>query len=313
LGAILLVTYTLSGHNAAAGTAPELRSARPLALLDAAGSLLPLIGDGLHLAAMTAWLGGLLPLAFVLLRQPKAQAGQSGGLALKVTRRFSTLALVSVIVIGLSGFYSALIQVRTLPALLETRYGQALLVKTALFGLLIGVGAVNQRIILPAMARSDLRAFRWLARTVPVEYGLGLLLLIAVGALMSLSPAFAALKAEQSMGYHEAYHEGPVQIDLRIAPAQPGENEFGVDVRDGRPGAVQKSPTVLLRFSMVMEGMDMGGVEATATPSGPQRYTVRGSYLPMSGDWQVQVIVRKPGFNDVQHTFTIELEKPGGE
>ncbi len=124
---------------------------------------------------------------------------------------------------------------------------------------------------------------------------------------MSLSPAYTALQAEKKMGFHQAYREGQVQIDFRIAPDVVGQNEFGVDVQDNRPGANQAPPTVLLRFRMLMEGMDMDVTQVTATPSVSQRYILKGSYMSMSGTWQVEVIVRRPGFDDVTHTFTIDL------
>jgi copper transport protein len=291
-GGGLILTYALSGHNAAAGSA------------------LGVAADGLHLTAMAAWIGGLLPLAIVLLRQREDL--RSAGLAFEVTRRFSRLALTAVIGLGASGLISALIQVQTLAALLGTRYGQTLLIKTSLFAVLIGFGAVNQKILLPKMACSGGSAFRWLGRSVWAEIGLATGLLFAAGALMSSAPANAALKAEQAQGYHQTYRAGQVQIDLRIAPAVIGQNEFGVDVQDQRPRAGQEAPTVLLRFHLLMEGMDMGATQVSAAPTGGQRYTVRGSYLSISGLWQVTVIVRKAGFDDVQHDFTINLEQDPG-
>jgi hypothetical protein len=47
-------------------------------------------------------------------------------------------------------------------------------------------------------------------------------------------------------------------------------------------------------------------VEATHLQG--MRYTARGSYLSMSGHWQVEVILRRPGFDDVRHVFDLALE-----
>ncbi len=306
LAAVLLATYSLSGHNAAAGA-----------------GVLPVLDDWLHVTAMSAWIGGLLPLALLLLRQRARRRslavegldGLAGGdtLIACATHRFSRVAVTSVITLGISGLYSALLQVQTLAALLGTRYGQALLLKTGLFAGLVGFGALNQRILMPRMARSDARAFRWLGRTVRAEYVLALLLLLVVGALMSLSPAYEALKAEQSMGFHETYREGQVRIDLRVAPARVGENEVGVDVEDDRPSAGSVPPTVLLRIHMLMENMDMGTIQIPAKPAEKNRYTARGSFLTMNGTWQIEVILRKAGFDDVRHVFVIDLTRFVGE
>jgi mono/diheme cytochrome c family protein len=37
------------------------------------------------------------------------------------------------------------------------------------------------------------------------------------------------------------------------------------------------------------------------------RYTVRGSYFTLAGDWTIQVIYRRPGQNDISHTFPVTI------
>jgi copper transport protein len=273
----------------------------------ALGGVLPILDDFLHLLGMSAWIGGLLPLIFLLVHFDQFQPTGSFPLIDSLSKRFSRLALTAVIVLGVSGLYSALLQVKTWDALVSTRYGQAILIKTGLFAILIGLGAVNQLKILPAMARVGARAAGWLGRTVRIEYVLAILLLLVIGVLMSLSPAYQALQAQRQLGFHEHYQEGAVQMDLRVAPAQVGENEFGVDIIDHRPGADQVPATVLLRFQMVAE--DMGTTQVEAKETSPNRYTARGSYFSMLGAWQVDVILRKSGYDDSRHMFTINLEK----
>jgi len=36
----------------------------------------------------------------------------------------------------------------------------------------------------------------------------------------------------------------------------------------------------------------------------------RGSYLSVAGPWQVEVIVRRAGFDDVRHTFELRVPLP---
>jgi hypothetical protein len=91
---------------------------------------------------------------------------------------------------------------------------------------------------------------------------------------------------------------------LRIAPARVGDDEFGVDITDKRPGAADVPPTVLLRLTMVDHGTT---TQVEATHSQGLRYTARGSYLSMAGHWQVEVILRRSGFDDVRHTFDLDL------
>jgi putative copper export protein/mono/diheme cytochrome c family protein len=286
LSAVLLLTFSLSGHNAALGN--------PLAVA----------GDWLHLAGMSVWLGGLPCLAWMLLRQKRLADPDIAPSMISAVERFSWLARTSVILLGLTGLYSAFLQVQTVQALFATRYGQAILVKSSLFALLILLGAANERLLMPRMRQSGLPALAQLGKTVRVETGLGVALLLGVGALMSLAPAHEALLADYRLGIHDQWQENGVQMDFRVAPAQVGENEIGIIVSDHRPGAQSVQPAVLLRIQAELE--DTGVTQVEAKEAGG-RYTVRGSYFSRMEPWLVEVIWRKAGFDDVTHTFTVDL------
>jgi hypothetical protein len=92
---------------------------------------------------------------------------------------------------------------------------------------------------------------------------------------------------------------------LRVAPAQIGDNEFAVDVMDKRPGAPQAPSRVLLRFDLF--GTDLGVVQTAATQMDAQRYTARGSFTTIGGHWNVEVVLRRAGFDDVRHTFQLDI------
>ena len=100
----------------------------------------------LHVLFAGIWLGGLVTIALIRPLMDKARV-------LIVMSRYSTLALVSFIVVAASGFVSAQIRVDT-PANLLTPYGILVLVKvTALLAL--GVfGAAQRRFFLNRMASS---------------------------------------------------------------------------------------------------------------------------------------------------------------
>jgi putative copper export protein/mono/diheme cytochrome c family protein len=316
LGLILELSYSLSGHNATFG------------------SPFPILGDWLHFTAMSVWLGGLVPLGILLLHRRiglpddtaialdeevaintseafGAVAAPAGtgtvDLLDRASHRFSRLALISVIVVGLSGLYSAILQVRTLPALDGTRYGQALLVKSLLFLVLIGLGALNQRRILPRIGLVGSQALHRLGQSVRVEVILGGLLLLAVGGLVSLAPAYEALQADQRTGLHESWQGEGVSMDFRVAPVQVGDNEFGVDIIDQRPEAEEVVGTALLRIQSADGSSGQTQVEAKLSTG--HRYSARGSYLSKMGAWNILVIWRKSGFNDITHVFPVDLVK----
>ena len=133
----------------------------------------------------------------------------------------------------------------------------------------------------------------------------GALLLLAIGAMTSVAPSKTAWEAHEQQGIAQSATVGNVDLILRIAPAQIGDNEFAVDVADRRPGAAAAPTRVLLRFDML--GMAMGKLETAAQPSGAERYTARGSFTSMGGRWQIEVVLRRAGFDDVRHTFEVDI------
>jgi copper transport protein len=157
----VLLTFSLQSHTAALG--------EPL----------PVLLDWFHITAMATWLGGLLPL-FLLLRRSQLPARL-------LVPRFSRVALISVAVLIASGLYSAFLHIRTLDALTGTLYGQALGVKSLLFGLAVGIAALNLLVLSPRLQGPGEKVIRWLRSNIRIELAVGLSILAAVG-LMSGIP-----------------------------------------------------------------------------------------------------------------------------
>jgi hypothetical protein len=142
-------------------------------------------------------------------------------------------------------------------------------------------------------------------RSVRVELLAGALLLLAVGAMTSVAPSKTAWEAHEQQGLAQAATVGDVDLVLRVAPAMIGDNEFAVDVTDRRPNALEAPSKVLLRFDMI--GMEMGELQTEAKSTTQQRYTARGSFVSMGGRWHVEVVLRRAGFDDVRHTFEMDI------
>ena len=110
------------------------------------------------------------------------------------TDRFSNLAVVSVIALLATGIVNGVILVGSFRALLVTEYGRLLLLKIALFAVMLGLAAVNKFRLTPRLgARPDrveeLDAVRRLARNCHIELALGLATFAIVGWLGTLHPA----------------------------------------------------------------------------------------------------------------------------
>jgi putative copper export protein len=166
LAAAILVSLAWISHVAAA-------SEQPLGLLS----------DAFHLSAAGAWIGGLPCLAIYLATKPGARAGQ-------VLRRFSALSLCCISVLIVSGISNAWLVVGSVRALFTTGYGALLLVKLALFALLLGLGARNRSRVRTGVGLAgppgDLLAE--LRRDVAREICLGVAVVAVVGGLGATPP-----------------------------------------------------------------------------------------------------------------------------
>jgi putative copper resistance protein D len=177
-GAALLGSLAWTGH--AAGT------------IDALGHL-HLIGDAFHCLAAGAWVGGLIPLALLLAAARRHGDPQWTKTAYLAARRFSTVGMVSVATLIVTGLLNAWILVGSLVALVVTEYGRLLQVKFGLFALMLGFAAVNRLHWTPRLAAapgsSQDQALRQLTQNSTVEVGLGLAVFVIVGALGTIHPA----------------------------------------------------------------------------------------------------------------------------
>ncbi|WP_329582407.1 FixH family protein [Kitasatospora sp. NBC_01250] len=91
--------------------------------------------DLLHLLAMACWLGGLVTLVAAL--------RHGGGAA--VAERFSKVALVSVACLVVTGVYQAWRGVGSWDALVDTEYGQLVLIKVGLVLVMLGTAFFSRR------------------------------------------------------------------------------------------------------------------------------------------------------------------------
>jgi putative copper resistance protein D len=146
-------------------------------------------GDMLHLCAAGLWIGGLVPLTVFLAR---VRASFSfGETVVRVVRRFSTLSLCCVSVLVVSGASNSWLLVGSVRALFTTPYGRLLLVKLALFAILIAIGARNRFLIRekPSKAPAGENVLSQLHRNVICEVWLSSAVLAIVACLGVTPPA----------------------------------------------------------------------------------------------------------------------------
>jgi putative copper resistance protein D len=138
--------------------------------------------DALHQVAAAVWIGGLAHLTLWAARRG-AEAPPAARAAL--LRRFSNLALASVVTLIVAGVALSWLYVGDLAAYVGTAYGVMVLSKAILLMAILALGAAN----LGAVRRGSAAAEPPLLRFVEVELGLGVTVLFAAASLTSLPPA----------------------------------------------------------------------------------------------------------------------------
>jgi copper transport protein len=311
LGGLLLVLHAAGGH--------------------AATQAMPWLGIAVltvHLAATSVWIGGLALFAFII--GPLHTAHPD--VLPRLVRRFSALALASVTALTISGSLSAARELTAIVDLWQTAYGQALLLKTALFGGLLLFGAYHLFRISPTLRRdpADPAPLRRLQRSMRLELALGSGVLLVAAILATLPPPASAIAIAiaqaptptavrvptvtpgptrtpvPSEPFQSAQAVADLGIGLSIEPASIGSNRFSVTVTDanGQPIAAQ-----LVRLTFTMPAMDMGVNQLVATPTPPTTYEADGNPLSMVGEWDVAILVRRADAPDVTATFRFFVDE----
>lgn len=179
LGIVLLGTFSWTSHAAAMGGTP------------------PLLADLLHFSAAALWAGPILYLAL----HPAWQAHLP---ALRTAfQRVSTVGLVSVVLLTLSGTYTALIHLQEPERFVASPYGLSLGLKLLAFIAIIAVAAINRFRLLPAFMQTESPdSFR---SSVRLEAGLLIVVFILTGVLTTSSlphePGLSPSAIENLMGF----------------------------------------------------------------------------------------------------------------
>ncbi len=290
------------------GESPGLSSRHTLAALTALLALAPLplsghtrsatdadllvILDLIHLAAGAVWLGGLVGLALTL----PSVAGRHDVTALVVSR-FSTAAAAVLAALVASGAVLAWRIVGSWSGLVDSGYGQLLLVKIGVASVAAGLAAYNRLRLLP-LVRRDVDAVdataagHRLTRTASVEAVALVGVLLVTGFLVQktppsegLAPAGSSLRtAQTSLGDLDAF--------VTLSPATTGKNTVTVRHVDGTGAPAEGAEPPRVRMTIGNLGGDV-----------PLARTGRGTYegriaIPRDGQWEVQVSLRLGEFEN---------------
>jgi len=144
------------------------------------GRLLLVALTATHEVATGFWIGGLPYLVLALFRNKDSSA------RFYVTERFSRLALISVVLIVISGLAMSLVYIGSWQAILGTAYGVMVLAKAVMLGVLVLLGGINF-LMLRNMSRDQVMPR--LRRLIEAEVGIGITVILTAASLTSQPPA----------------------------------------------------------------------------------------------------------------------------
>jgi putative copper resistance protein D len=153
------------------------------------------LSDSAHLLAAGAWLGGLIPLVFILLRCDGDRDVPRAPELDQILLRFSGMGYIAVATLVGSGLVNSWYLVGNYTGLLTTQYGQALLAKLVMFAGMLLLAFMNRFWLVSSMnrARADGAGLSiWTGRLRNLVLGeqfLGLAILLVVSVLGTMRPA----------------------------------------------------------------------------------------------------------------------------
>ena len=297
--ALLPLTYALHSHASAIGS----------------GSPTAVAADWMHLVASSVWVGGLLSLVIGLVLVRSLTVEQRRAVYAEAIPRFSILAVIATITLGVTGVYAAWLQVGNLDALWHTTYGKTLVVKLVTIVPLLFLGALNLLVIGPAMRRGA-RFVHHFGRVIAAEALLGVAILAIVGVLTGLPTGRQVLTFSSG---HPAFSfdKNGIRAALQIYPGTVGTNRYTADVQPSG-GSLLENAQVFLRITSEGQLQGTQQVALVREPGSTVRYSAQGSDLSVVGKWTVDLVVRRASAPDwdAATTFAVsntpEVERAPG-
>jgi copper transport protein len=154
---------------------------------------LSVAADAVHLAGAAIWVGGLPCLVAVLLRAPKVLPEGGRTLASATLKRFSKIALWSVVVISVTGLARALGELSSPTQLWDTGYGRDLMLKASLLLPILLIARRNRRFVaaLSAGVQPSAARLKSVARSVQMELAIGAGIIVVAALLVAQIPGRA--------------------------------------------------------------------------------------------------------------------------
>ncbi|HLZ80822.1 MAG TPA: CopD family protein, partial [Ktedonobacteraceae bacterium] len=325
LGAALFIAISLSSHAAAVSSSIVVFA---------------VLMDWLHLLAAALWVGGMMYIATtylpVLTRKPIVERAKS---LITLLPYFSPLALAGVVIMAVTGPFSAVIRLSSWEQLFTTAYGRALTVKILLVIALLVTSAIHVLLIRPRLRKEYFKFIyavegvtfnqahqvklregrmagmtRRLTTVLRWEPLLGVAVIACVGLMNVFAGTLSPIAAPQQpttthapTSYNTTVKtsDNTFTVSLNINPNRFGTNIFKVTVIDNKTGKPATDVGVSLYTTML--DMDMGTDTVNLLPDGKGHFSAQGD-LGMGGNWQIRVQIRT--LDNTLHETKIKVFTP---
>jgi copper transport protein len=259
----------------------------------------------LHVSAMAVWLGGL-----VMIIVSFAQTDRDG------VQRFSSIALLAVASIVITGTIQAFRQVGSIDALTGTSYGKLLIWKVVAVAAIVAVAVVARksthgslslvRPVAPIPANASVGAAASqgfdrtrLRRAISVEAGLAIAVVIVTSLLMAANPSEATAAAPFSATLTSDGYLGTIEV----APGRVGANEVHIFLSSPNSSLIQPD-AVNVTIQDPSRGVDP--IKIDVTKAGAGHYISNSATFPYASTWSL-VVTARYGFDEVKFTADVKV------
>ncbi len=261
----------------------------------------------LHVSAMAVWLGGLAMLVISF------KSVERNGVI-----RFSSIAIVAVSTIVVTGSVQALRQVGSLDALTGTSYGVLLIWKVVIVAAILAVASVARKsthgrlalaghvveervgasVGAAAVDDSGFDRVR-LRRAVSIEALLAVVIVIVTSLLMAANPSLAASSAP----FSTTLTSNGYLATVNVVPARVGTNEIHLYL-SSPSSSLDQPDNMTVTIQDPSRGVNP--ITIDVIKAGPGHYTTNAATFPYAATWRL-VVTARYGFNEVVFTADVKV------
>lgn len=222
----------------------------------------------IHLLSAAVWAGGLM---YILTYWKKQKEHIRQFLPF-----FSQAALISMVMLLLTGSTYTVIFVPELDYLLQTLWGKLLITKVALVTIVFGIGAILRYKLKKKKEDS-------ISRLVKFDFSLMLIILGIVGVMTYMNP----LPENEPLEWEN--EDQSIEFTTSISPKTPGYNHFKVTANSLEKDVEIKRVELFLIYRDNLEIEPIPVPFSEIQQSDHVQFKVNGSYLPIEGNWTVEL------------------------